>query len=94
MEIDYNINKEPYGCIADWDLAVQSGDTKEQVENYLYDLHKKVWSSSEIIPERLKIYEEAVESYKNLGFDIGEHKYYVLLYNYILRRRMLNGSSE
>lgn len=81
------INHRHINEVADWELAIQSGDIKEHVENYLYELHKKVWSSSSIIPERLEKYENAVESYRSLGFDIGEHGYYVLLYKYMLRRK-------
>ncbi len=83
IETNYKNQSE----IAEWELAIQNGDLEEYIDNHLYDLHKRVWNSSKIIPERLERYENAVESYRSLGFDIGEHGYYVLLYKYMLRRQ-------
>ena len=121
MEINY----KSIDGIADWEMAIQTGNcnspseqmSRSELSHYepirkematngygirspsafhtpkdtlvsdiLYNLHKKVWTSSEIIPERLKIYGDAIDNYKKKGLDVREHKYYFSLYNYILRK--------
>ena len=56
------------------------------IEDHLYDLHKRVWSSSEPIPHRVEIYASTVDSYRRQGFNVALHSRFVAVYRELMRR--------